>query len=51
MTSQLTPEHSTTRPAESSKPQTATSERIYLQPWFLLAVLCMIAMVFLAVFA
>ncbi|MGH3967040.1 MAG: hypothetical protein ACRDTV_02685 [Mycobacterium sp.] len=46
MTSQLTPERSTS-PAHKAE---ETRERIYLQGWFWLAVLCMIAMVLLVVF-
>lgn len=45
MTSQLTREVST---SDSLKTQ-ETSERIYLQPWFLMAVLCSIAIVVLVV--
>ncbi|HZU46115.1 MAG TPA: hypothetical protein VFA16_02480 [Mycobacterium sp.] len=49
MTSQLTPERTT-----SSRPKTPkrdeTQERILLQPWFWMAVLCMIAMVLLVAF-
>ncbi|MGH3961544.1 hypothetical protein [Mycobacterium sp.] len=50
MTSQLTREHSTTRPAASQHRQAETPERIYLQPWFWLAVLCVIAGVLMVVF-
>ncbi|MBO0865815.1 MAG: hypothetical protein J2P16_12170 [Mycobacterium sp.] len=50
MTSQLTPEQSTTRPAESPRSQTRLRDRTFLQPWFVLAVLCMIAIVVLAAF-
>lgn len=46
MTSQLTPRHATPLPEKTEE----TRERIYLQPWFLLAVLCMVAIVWLAVF-
>jgi hypothetical protein len=42
MTSQLTPEHTTTLPAKKIED---TDERIYLQPWFWLALLSMIAIV------
>lgn len=49
VTSQLTPERTT-----SSRPKTPkrdeTQERILLQPWFWMAVLCMIAMVLLVAF-
>jgi preprotein translocase subunit Sec61beta len=45
MTSQLTPEKAT--PVRHKKDE--TSERIYLQPWFLLAIACMVAMVLLVV--
>lgn len=45
MTSQLTRETATT----TSPTFEETNERIYLQPWFLLAVLCSIAIVVLAV--
>ncbi len=50
MTSQLTPEKSTTRPAESPRPQTRTRDRIFLQPWFVLEVLCIIAIVLIVVY-
>ncbi|BBZ13377.1 hypothetical protein [Mycobacterium branderi] len=46
MTSQLTPERTTTRPRKTEE----TNERILLQPWFWTAVLCMIAMVLLVMF-
>lgn len=46
MTSQLTPER-TTSPALKAE---ETRERILLQPWFWLAVLCVIAMVLLVAF-
>lgn len=52
MTSQLTPERSTSLAPEA--PTTAkteeTRERIYLQPWFLLAMVCMAAIVLLAIY-
>ncbi|MCV7261238.1 hypothetical protein [Mycobacterium shimoidei] len=46
MTSQLTPERKTS-PAHKAE---ETNERIFLQPWFWMAVLCMIAMVLLVAF-
>jgi hypothetical protein len=42
MTSQLTPERTTSLPSKAEE----ANERIYLQPWFWLAVLSMIAIVF-----
>ncbi|WP_156657816.1 hypothetical protein [Mycobacterium kyorinense] len=55
MTSQLTPERSTSLAPEAPEaPKTAktaeTRERIYLQPWFLLAMVCMAAIVLLAIY-
>lgn len=55
MTSQLTPERSTSLAPEAPEAQKtakteATRERIYLQPWFLLAMVCMAAIVLLAVY-
>lgn len=58
MTSQLTPERSTSlAPETPKKPETPktpkteeTRERIYLQPWFLLAMVCMAAIVLLAIY-
>ncbi|EUA65746.1 hypothetical protein I553_8065 [Mycobacterium xenopi 4042] len=46
MTSQLTPERSTSRRTKTDE----TRERVFLEPWFWMAVLCMIAMVLLVVF-
>jgi hypothetical protein len=43
MTSQLTPEHTTSLPSKAEE----ANERIFLQPWFWLAVLGVIAMVLL----
>jgi hypothetical protein len=46
MTSQLTPERTT-----SASPKKAeTRERVYTEPWFWMAVLCMIAMVLLVMY-
>ncbi|MGA7134333.1 MAG: hypothetical protein WBZ15_18660 [Mycobacterium sp.] len=42
MTSQLTPEHTTSVPSKTEE----ANERIFLQPWFWLAILSMIAIVF-----
>ncbi|MCV7401104.1 hypothetical protein H7K24_13160 [Mycobacterium fragae] len=44
MTSQLTPERSTALPQKKDE----TRERVFLQPWFWAALLCIVA---LAVFA
>lgn len=48
MTSQLTPER-TTSPAAHQAEKTRELP-IFIQPWFLLAVLCVIAMVLLVAF-
>jgi hypothetical protein len=45
MTSQLTPERTTTLPKKTDE----TNERILLQPWFWMAVLSMIAIVFVTI--
>ncbi|WP_343600718.1 hypothetical protein [Mycobacterium sp.] len=45
MTSQLTQERSTPLPSTTGE----TEERIFVQPWFVLAMLCMVAIVVLAV--
>ena len=45
MTSQLTPERTTSPAPELDK----TDDRIFLQPWFWMAVLSMIAIVFVTV--
>ena len=42
MTSQLTPEHTTSPPAETEKTRELP---VFLQPWFLMAVLSMVAIV------
>ncbi|BCO35518.1 hypothetical protein [Mycobacterium heckeshornense] len=47
MTSQLTPERTTSRRTKTTDQR---RERVYLEPWFWMAVLCMVAMVLLVVF-
>ena len=42
MTSQLTPKHTTPLPAETEKTRELP---VFLQPWFLMAVLSMVAIV------
>lgn len=46
MTSQLTPDRTTSRPPKTEE----TRERILLQPWFWTAVLCVIAMVLVVLY-
>lgn len=48
MTSQLTPERTTTSPSHQA--EESRELPIVIQPWFLLAVLCVIAMVLLVAF-
>jgi hypothetical protein len=47
MTSQLTPEHTTTLPAKKTDD---ANERIYLQAWFWVALLGVIGMVLVTLF-
>jgi hypothetical protein len=50
MTSQLTPERTTSSRPKTPRKTDEAQERILLQPWFWMAVLCMIAMVLLVAF-
>lgn len=47
MTSQLTPERTTTRPAKADE---ARELPLFLQPWFLMAILSMAAIVAVIIF-